>query len=112
MKRSCGGKEVVAHPCRSPAHTVNGCDLTPSTRTQTSKKEYELTASDRLQSTPYSRNTAQSFSRVHVLKANLIEFEKAVRCTNFLTGLCSLCFFVRQKKNDALTFKPTYLMLR
>ena len=41
------------HPCRqSPTPTVNGCDLTPPTRTQTSEQEYsDLTASNRRPST-------------------------------------------------------------
>jgi len=58
MKRS----EDSTHPCRMP--TVNGCDLTPPTRTQTSEQEYsDLTHSNRRPSTPYSRNTSNSFSR-------------------------------------------------
>jgi len=52
------------HHCRSPTPTLNGCDLTPSTRTQSSEQEYSyLAASMRHPSTPYSRNTPQSFSR-------------------------------------------------
>ena len=36
------------HPCRSPIPTVNGCDLTPPTRAQTSEQEYsDLTTSNR-----------------------------------------------------------------
>ena len=50
------------HLCRSPTPTVHGCDLTRST--QTSEQEYSyLTASKRHPSTPYSRDTPQSFSR-------------------------------------------------
>jgi len=32
-------EEEYTHPCRSPTPTVNGCDLTPPTRTQTSEQE-------------------------------------------------------------------------
>jgi len=62
MKRSSDS----THHCRSPTPTLNGCDLTPSTRTQSSEQEYSyscLTASMRNPSTPYSRNTPQSFSK-------------------------------------------------
>ena len=52
------------HRCRSPTPTVNGRDLTLPTRVQTSEEQYiDLTASNRRPSTPYSRNTPQSFSR-------------------------------------------------
>jgi len=41
MKRSGGSTQH----CRSPTSTLNGCDSTPSTRTQSSKQEYSyLTA--------------------------------------------------------------------
>jgi len=41
MKRS----DDSTHPCRSAKSTVNGWDLTPPTRTQTSEQEYiDLTA--------------------------------------------------------------------
>jgi len=54
---------VTAHSCWSPTPTVNGRDLTP-TQTQTSEQEYcDLTVSIRRPSTPYYRNTPQSFSR-------------------------------------------------
>jgi len=50
------------HPCRNPAPTVNGCELIPQTRTQTSEQEYNgFTASDRRPSTPYSSSTPQKF---------------------------------------------------
>jgi len=50
MKRSCDS----THPCRSPALTVNGHDLTLPTWTQTSEHEYsDLAASNRRPSTPY-----------------------------------------------------------
>ena len=52
------------HPCQSLTSTVNGCGLTLPTQTQTSEQEYcDLTACNRWSSTPYSRNTPQSFSR-------------------------------------------------
>jgi len=60
MKRSGDS----THHCRSPTPTLNGCDLTPSTRTQSFEQEYSyLTASKRHPSTPYSRNIPQSFTR-------------------------------------------------
>jgi len=60
MKR----RDDSTHHCRSPTPTMNGCTLTPSTRTQASQQEYSyLTASKRHPSTPYSCNTPQSFSR-------------------------------------------------
>ena len=60
MKRSGDS----THHCRSPTPTLNSCDLTLSTRTQSSEQEYSLlTASERHPSTPYSRNTPESFSR-------------------------------------------------
>jgi len=62
MKRSSDS----THHCRSPTPTLNGCDLTPSTRTQSSEQEYSysyLTASMGNPSTPYSRNTPESFSQ-------------------------------------------------
>jgi len=50
--------------CQSQTPTVNGCDLTPPTQTQTSEQEFsDLTASNRRPPTSYSRNTPQSFSR-------------------------------------------------
>jgi len=59
MKRSGDS----THHCRSLTPTLNGCDLTLSTRTQSSEQEYSyLTASKRHPSTPYSRNIPQSFS--------------------------------------------------
>jgi len=46
------------HPCLSPTLTVNSCDLTPLTQTQTSEQESsDLTASNRW---PYSRNMQHS----------------------------------------------------
>jgi len=58
MKRS----GVCTHPCWSPTPMVN--DLTLPTRTQTFDQKYsDLTVSNRRSSTPYSRNTPQSFSR-------------------------------------------------
>jgi len=52
------------HHCQSPTPIVNGCCLTPSTRTQSSEQEYSyLTASKRHPSTPYSRHIPQSFSQ-------------------------------------------------
>jgi len=60
MKRSGDS----THLCRSPTPTMDGCDLTPPTQTQTSEQEYsDLTANNKRQSTQYSRNTSQSFSR-------------------------------------------------
>jgi len=55
----------TTHPCRSSKPTVNCCDLTPKTRTQTSEQEYNnVTASSRRPSTLFSRNTPQYFSWV------------------------------------------------
>ena len=60
MKRSGDS----THHCWSPTLTLNGCDLTPSTWTQSFEQEYSyLMASKRHPSTPYSRNIPQSFSR-------------------------------------------------
>jgi len=60
MKRSGNS----THHCRSLTPTLNGCELTPSTRTQSSEQEYSyLMASKRHPSTPYSRNIHQRFSR-------------------------------------------------
>ena len=60
MKRSGDS----THHCWSPTPALNGCDLTPSTRAQSSEQEYSyLTARKRHPSTPYSHNTPQSFSR-------------------------------------------------
>ena len=54
----------IIHRCQSPIPALKGCYLTPLTRTQSSEQEYSyLTASKRHPSTPYSRNTSQSFSR-------------------------------------------------
>ena len=59
MKR--GGDST--HHCRSPTPTLNGCDLTPSTWSQSFEQEYSyLTASKRHPSTPYSHIIPQSFS--------------------------------------------------
>ena len=59
------------HHCRNPTPTLDGCDLTLLTRTQSSEQEYSyLTASKRHPSTPCSRNTPLSFSHVepgHIL---------------------------------------------
>ena len=50
--------------CRSPALTLNGCELTPSTGTQCSEQEYSYwTASNRYPSTLYSHNITLSFQR-------------------------------------------------
>ena len=50
------------HTCRSPTPTVNGCDLTLPTRTQTSDETtMDLTASKGQTSKPQCRNTSQSF---------------------------------------------------
>jgi len=39
-------RDASTHPFRSPIHTVNGCDLTPPPRLQTSVQDYnDLTAS-------------------------------------------------------------------
>jgi len=52
------------HLCASPTPTVNGCDLTPPTRTQTSEQEYsDLIFSDTRPSTTYSNNTTKNFLR-------------------------------------------------
>ena len=60
MKRSGDS----THNCRSPTPMLSGCDLTPSTRTQSSERKYSyLMASRRNPSTLYSRNTPQSFSQ-------------------------------------------------
>jgi len=50
------------HHCQSPTVTVNGCNLTLPTWTQTSEQKCsDLTASSNRQpSTPYSRNTPQT----------------------------------------------------
>ena len=53
MKRSGDS----THHCRSPTQTLNGCELTPSTGTQSSEQECRyLTASNRHPSTPYYHN--------------------------------------------------------
>ena len=45
------------HHCRSPTPTLNGCDLTPLTRIQSSEQEYSyLTTRKRHPSTPHSHN--------------------------------------------------------
>jgi len=50
--------------CRSPTPSVNDCNLTPSTRTQSSEQEYSyLTTSKRQPSTPYSRNASKAFHK-------------------------------------------------
>jgi len=60
MKRSGDS----THLCRSSTPTVNGRDLTSPTQTQSSEQEYsDLMASNRRQSTPYSRNTPQNYSQ-------------------------------------------------
>jgi len=49
------------HQCRSPTATLNSCDLTTSTRTQSSEQEYSyLTAQKRHLSTPYTHNTPEN----------------------------------------------------
>jgi len=58
MKR--GGDST--HPCQNPTSTVNGCDLTPPTRTKTSEQEHsDMTASYRRPSTPHSEQTPRTF---------------------------------------------------
>ena len=60
MKRSGDS----THPCRNPTPTVNGHDLTLTTRKPTSEQEYsDLPASNSRPSTPYSRNIPQSLSQ-------------------------------------------------
>jgi len=71
------------HHCRSPTPKLNGCDLTPSTRTQFSEQEYSyLTASERHQSTPYSHNTHRTF---HEEPGNLLSilFRGRQKCLYF-----------------------------
>jgi len=52
------------HHYESPTPSLNGCELTLSTGTQSSGQEYSyLTASKRHPSTPYCHNTSRSFSR-------------------------------------------------
>jgi len=46
--------------CRSPTLTVNGCDLTPPTRTQTFEQENSYLASNRRPSTPYTLTFAMN----------------------------------------------------
>ena len=58
MKR-CGDS---THHCRSPTPTLNDCDLTASTWTQSSELEYSYLTARHL-STPYCYNTPQSFLR-------------------------------------------------
>jgi len=58
MKRSSDS----THHCWTPTPTLNACDLTPSTRTQSSEQVYSyLTASKRHPSTPYSHNPLKAF---------------------------------------------------
>jgi len=58
MKRSGDS----THHCRSPTPTLNGCDLTPSIRTQSFEQEYSyLTASMTHPLTPYSHNALKAF---------------------------------------------------
>jgi len=66
------------HACRSPTPTVNGRDLTLSTRTQTSEQEYsDLAVSNRRFSTACSRNTPQGFSQGTLSYAFFLEVDKA-----------------------------------
>jgi len=58
MKRS-----GLKYTSLSSTPTVNGCDLTPPTRTQTEQEYSDLTTSNRPPLTPYFRKTAQSFSQ-------------------------------------------------
>ena len=54
----------ITHHCRNPTPTLNDCESTPTTVTQSSEQEYgELRASNRHPSTPCSHNITQSFSR-------------------------------------------------
>ena len=117
MKR-CGDS---THHCRIPTLTMNGCDLAPSTRTQSSEQEYSyLTASKtRDPSTSYSRNTPKAFrkERGHLLSRgrqnicirlwqaeqslrisrNLLEsgnlFCSATGATKTAMGVLQLCFY-------------------
>jgi len=58
MKRSGDS----THHCRSLTPTLNGYELTPSTRRQSSEYEYSyLTASKRWPSTPHSHKTPKAF---------------------------------------------------
>jgi len=58
MKRSGDS----THPCRSPTPAMNGRDFILPKRKQTPEREYsDLAASNRRPSTPWSRNTPQSF---------------------------------------------------
>jgi len=62
MKRSSDSK----HHCRSPTPMLNGCDLTPSTRTQSYEQEYSysyLTASMRNPSTPSPATPLKAFDK-------------------------------------------------
>jgi len=64
--------------CRSQTPTVNGGNLTPPTRTQTSELEYsDFGDRYRRPSTPYCSNTPQAFTKNPVIC--FLEIEKMFR---------------------------------
>jgi len=92
MKRNGGS----THPCRSPTSTVNGRDLTLPKRTQTSEQEYsELAASNRRPSTPYSRNTPQSFSEGTRLTTFLRSTKHVKMCLAYSQDFSKFCWRVK-----------------
>ena len=106
MKRSGDS----THHWRSP--TLNGCDLTPSTETQSSEQEYSyLTASKRRSSTRYSHNTNQNFSRgtrPYTYPRSTKHVYKSLACSQDFSKICwrvEICFAVlrlRQKPHWVL----------
>jgi len=80
--------------CRSPAPSLNGCDLTPSTRTQSFEQEYSyLTGRKRHPSTLCSRNTSKSFPEVPKLPRGTHPYTFPRSTKHVLTSLaCSQDF--------------------
>ena len=87
MKRSGDS----THHCRSPTPTLNGYDLTPSTRTQFSEQEYSYsTASKRHPSTPYSHNSSKLFMRNPTLlfPRSTKHVYKSLACSQDFSKIC------------------------
>ena len=111
MKRS--GDSI--HRCRSPTPTLNGCDLTPSTRTQSSEQEYSyLTASKRHPSTPHSRNTPQSFSRgtrPYTFPRSTKHVYKSLACSQNFSKFCwrvEICSVVLRPRQKPHWISPNF----
>jgi len=80
------------HHSRSPTSTLNGCDLTQWTQTQSSEQEYgDLTASNRHLSTPCSHIIPQSFSRgtwPYTFPRSMKHVHTSLACSQDFSKIC------------------------